>query len=209
MNKNNDDRNQPKPGKRRFIFTASDKACLAEKLPIAFFALLSLFSVATYIAYTLSPSKDNNALLDYASYAFPALAAVAAGLNISLRREALWFWVSAILVFTGLIAYVIKNDMLGRGVSQLIYFTGIVAIIATLVIVSRLQDGPWKRKLWVDPFFGWSTIILITLQCCLVIGIDRRPQIKINNKQISDQLQCQTISGDLQSGLVLSCTKKR
>lgn len=196
------------PSKRHFKLTDTDRKALREALPIALFVCLLLFSVGTYIAYLQNPSKSNDDVLDLASYAFPSLAAVAAGLNISLRREALWFWVSAIFVFAGLIVYILKNGMLGRSTSQFIYFIGIVAIITMAVAASMLQDGPWKSKSWVNPVFGCLTIILATVQCTLVLTIERKPPMAAV-QEIKTEMQCHKISGGLQNVLILSCMKKR
>lgn len=199
--------NQPiQPRKWEFAWSPSDTDALKRNSPLLLFGALVLFSVATYIAYLVGPVKAPDDLLDYGAYAFPALAAVAAGLNVVVRREGLWFWVSATFVTAGFLLYIVKNHMLGSGSTHFVYLIGVIAIIVMVIVVSKLQSGRWKDKEWVSPLFGWLTIIFATVQCTLIISIDRQPPPPpIAEKSLND-MQCHKISGDLEKGLVLSCT---
>jgi hypothetical protein len=193
--------------KFKFIWTPSDTEILKESLPLLLFGMLVLFSTATLIALLIDKTKSNDDLYDYLAYVFPSLAAVAAGLNIVIRKERLWFWISSAFVFSGFLLYAVKNGLMRQGIYQTVYLLALVAIIVMILVVSKLQDNKWSQKRWVSPVFGWAAIILIPLQICLIMSIDRKPSQPASIQRPLIDMRCQKISDDLANGLVLRCSK--
>lgn len=133
------------------------------RLAIFLVVVLVVLSLTTGVVYSLKLDKPERVLFDFASYVFPALAAVVAGLTTYLKnREIRWFWLSVVLVFAGLAAF-LKNN----GINATLLWNWIIAYgaAAMLFAFAYLLSECRRRsvKAVVSVPLGMATVVLFGL----------------------------------------------
>jgi hypothetical protein len=177
-------------------------------LPATCFAALVVLFLAGQLALTFVFHASKAEQRDYIAYAFPALAAVAAGLNIYVRNEQLWFWVSSGFVFFGFLAFLVRNDTLGEAIKQVIYIVGFVAVVVALIcysLRSKTQENPV-----VESLIGGIALVLVVIQGTLVLEIDRGggSGVRAATDAVSTEMLCKPIAGYPPGQVALMCTNK-
>jgi hypothetical protein len=193
-----------------------DGANLAAFVTLAFFAMAAA-TVGTYF-YNLGMSAK--ATYEFLSYALPALAALVAGLTAYLKdRAILWFWLSVVLVLSGVIAFLSIN-----GVSapllwnwMIAYGAAAAAFLYPYVRVRGRQRG--NRKKWLERVCGGISLLLAALVVCEVLFSHGYPTAHFTDlvqklgahdvtETVSD-LNCSIVSRDkATSSMLLRCRTK-
>lgn len=190
----------------------ADLDAIVRTAPFIFFCLLTLGAFAGLLAYVYGPNRDSRALAEYLAYAFPALAAVAAGLNVYIKKETFWFWISGLFVFAGFVEFLIAADDLRPTTNQFIYLIGAMfAILLTPVFVRFGRNRVGKHANGVGQIIAVLALILFTIQMCEIIKINSsRPSADNSaNTNVQETLECKRSSYEPSTQTsVMVCAKK-
>lgn len=118
------------------------------QLAVAVAVALTLLVAASSVFYAYLEHRDSTFLLGYASYAFPAMAAVYVGLGLFVGFARVWFSISAVMVALGFIAFLASNGSL-RGVTWLFAgFTGIACAFSLLPVYIKRTAGEKMTRVY-------------------------------------------------------------
>lgn len=139
---------------------ARRKARVGRALAGLFVFSVSAVAMSAYYYYAFYLHKDQFFLAEFVSYAAAAIAALVAGLNVYVRREVAWFWLSGILVALGLIAFIASEEHFFEVARQAVLTYGAVCAFFAYPALRAMSNPSGKQWRWINvACFGFSLLL--------------------------------------------------
>ncbi|SFW74619.1 hypothetical protein [Luteibacter sp. UNCMF366Tsu5.1] len=183
---------------------------LKKEGPLIFFLFIITVLVAGQFAYTYGFPSSDAERSEYLSYAFPSIAAVAAGMNIYARKEAFWFWLSGGFVLAGLVVFFVGKETYPAILKESVFLIGLAAIVVAVIVSGRIFERRDAERKWPSYVMAGSFLVLFVVQGSLIASIHREHArlIAMQRKAAVSSLLCKPAL-DLGSSLLMACVQQR